>query len=402
MNLIRKVPEYIKKISKTPGFKTFISVLLAISSGLLVGLIILIIVNPRNAFPAFGGILLGSFGDPISPWIGFGDLLFYATPILLTGLSVGFAFKTGLFNIGASGQFMVAQYVAVLIAITTRNWFLAVLLGVSAGAFWGFFPGFFKATFNVNEVISSIMFNYIGMYLTNMLIKNDLRIFDVSRSETHRIPMSAFNPKLGLDVIFPGSRIDIGIVIAILVAILIYILLNKTTFGYELKAVGYNKNASKYAGINEKRSIIVSMIIAGGLAGLAGCLKILAPGANYLGNTIKPEDVIALEGFNGIPVALLGLSNPIGIIFSGLFITYLQRGGFYIQTLAMLEIINIIIAVIIYFSAFALLFRVIMARWLEKRRKQKLDAKEEADLDGLRVESPRITHTESQNKEIKR
>ena len=395
----------IKKNTDKVSYKIFISVILAISSGLLVGLLILLISNPSQAFPAFGGILAGSFADPISPWLGFGDLLFYATPILLTGLSVGFAFKTGLFNIGAAGQFMVGQFVSVYIALTQTqlgvlHWPIALLGGVIAGAIWGFIPGFFKAVFNVNEVITSIMFNYIGMYLTNMLIKSNPVLYDHSRAETYRIPMSAFNPKFGLNRIFIGSRIDIGIIIAIIVAIIIYIVLNKTAFGFELKAVGYNKNASRYAGINEKRSIILSMVIAGALAGLAGSLKMLSPGANYLGQTLNAEDVIALEGFNGIPVALLGLSNPIGIIFSALFITYIQRGGFYIQTRVPIEIINIIIAVIIYFSAFALLFRLIIVRLIEKRRLRKEDLNEEAVLIGLQAEAPRIIHAESANKDI--
>jgi len=364
----------IKKLTDSAGFKTFTSLALSVAFGLLVGFIILLIANPRNSISAFFGILAGSFGEPKSPWLGFGDLLYYATPILFTGLSVGFAYKTGLFNIGASGQFMVAQFAAVAVGLYGRglgffHWPLALLAGFVAGAVWGFFPGLFKALFNVNEVISAIMFNYIGMYLSNMLIKSSSVIYNHERVETHFLPRSAYNPKLGLDVIFPGSRIDIGIIIAILVAIIIYIILNKTVFGYELKAVGYNRDGSRYAGINEKKSIILSMMIAGALAGLGGALKILSPGVHYLGNTIKPIDVIAGEGFNGIPVALLGLLHPIGIIFSALFITYIQRGGFFTQAKAMIEIIDIIVALIIYFSAFALLFKMILQKGKDRRKK---------------------------------
>ncbi|MDD4000861.1 MAG: ABC transporter permease [Bacilli bacterium] len=376
VNFASKVKVYLKNLSRTNGFKTFTSVLLSILLGLLIGLIILLISNPRTAFPAFGGILIGSFGDPKSISVGIGDLLYYATPILLTGLSVGFAFKTGLFNIGASGQFMVGQFSALMVAfygsaLGPFQWVVAILAGILAGAFWGFIPGIFKALLNVNEVITSIMFNYIGMYLTNMLISGNSTVFDKQRHETFNISRNAFLPKLGMDKLFPGSRADIGFLIAILVAVVIYLVLNKTKFGFEIKGVGYNRNASRYAGINEKKSIILSMAIAGALAGLGGALKMIAPGARYIGNTLSAEEILAPEGFNGIPVALLGLSNPIGIIFSALFITHIQRGGFYVQSVVMIEIIDIITAVIIYFSAFSLAFRLFIGRFIKKKKEAK-------------------------------
>lgn len=371
--LFQRFGNRIKSITKRNSFNVFTSVLLSIVLGLLVGLLVLLISNPDTALPAFGGILAGAFGDPSSLLLGIGDLLFYATPILLTGLSVGFAFKTGLFNIGASGQFMVGQYASLMLAFYgTRlgpfQWLIAIFFGVLAGALWGLIPGFFKAILNVNEVITSIMFNYIALYLTNMLIIGNPVIFNTQRHETFNIPSQAFLPRLGLDRIFPGSKADVGIFIAIITAVLMYIILNRTAFGFELKACGYNRHASRYAGINEKKSIILSMVIAGALAGLGGALKMLAPGAYGVGTTLAAEEIIAPEGFNGIPVALLGLSNPIGIIFSTFFITHIQRGGFYVQSLIMIEIIDIITAIIIYFSAFALVFRMWIARNLQRRK----------------------------------
>ena len=167
------------------------------------------------------------------------------------------------------------------------------------------------------------------------------------------------------------STVNSGFYIAIIVAIVMYIVLNKTTFGYELKACGFNKDASKYAGINEKRSIVFSMVIAGALAGLGGGLLYLSGPS---GRHIKAVDVLAIEGFNGIPVALLGLSNPIGIIFSAIFISYITLGGNYLQTLDFVpEIIDIIIACIIYFSAFALLFRNILPKLLKMLTKSDTD-----------------------------
>lgn len=367
------IKSFFKDLSKKNAFKVFTSVLMSILFGLLIGFLILLISNPGTSFRALGGILAGAFGDPKSVGVGIGDLLYYATPILLTGLSVGFAFKTGLFNIGAAGQFMVGQYATLVVAfygsgLGPFQWVVAILAGIIAGALWGFIPGFFKAIFNVNEVITSIMFNYIGMYLTNILIKSDRTIFDITRHETHHMSRDAFIPKLGMDKLFPGSRADMGFLIAVLIAITLYLVLNRTKFGFELKGVGYNRHAARYAGINEKKSIILSMTIAGALAALGGALKMLAPGTHYVGNTLSAEEVLASEGFNGIPVALLGLSNPIGIIFSALFITYIQRGGFYVQSIVMIEIIDIITAIIIYFSAFALAFRIFIAKRVQKKK----------------------------------
>jgi simple sugar transport system permease protein len=176
-------------------------------------------------------------------------------------------------------------------------------------------------------------------------------------------------PSLGIT----NSNVNVSIIIGILIAVILYILLNKTTFGYELKATGYNKHAATYAGMNGKRNIILTMIIAGGLAGLGGAFSILAPSAiSGSSMTYEPINVIAANGFNGIAVALLGNSSPVGIIFSALFISHIQRGG----TLASLygfkpEIIDVVIAVIIYFSAFAMLMNSTVVKLVKKRREKK-------------------------------
>jgi simple sugar transport system permease protein len=200
------------------------------------------------------------------------------------------------------------------------------------------------------------MTNYIGMYLVNFLITRT--IFVSLRNQTMRVMDSALLPRMAMDNVFRDgfvvSGANCGIFIAVIFAILIYFILQKTYFGYELKACGFNREAARYAGINEKRSIILSMTIAGALAGLGGALLYLAG----VGRGITVVDVLAAEGFLGIPVALLGLNNPLGIIFSGLLIAHLNIGGFNMQLYAFApQIIDIIIGVIIYFSAFALLVR---------------------------------------------
>ena len=365
------------KKQKTPllqkqGFTSFMGSVLAILCGLAVGFIVLLISNPANAVNGFISILTGAFSDMKN----LGQVFYSATPIILTGLSVGFANKTGLFNIGGPGQFVVGAYVAVLIGVKCTFipgpllWLACLAGAMLAGALWGFVPGFLKAVCNVNEVIACIMMNYIGMYGVNFLVVET--IFDSQKNQSLPVAANANAPKLGMDQIFrsgaSASSVNAGIFVAILAGIIIYFLIEKTKFGYELKACGYNRDAAKYAGINEKRSIILSMAIAGSLCALGGACLYLA-GA---GKGSEVVDTLAAEGFNGIPVALLGLNNPIGIIFAGLFMAYLNQGGFNMQLYGFApQVIEIIIAVIIYFAAFSLLLRGLVSRVVKRAGKNK-------------------------------
>lgn len=368
----------LNKLIRSEGFNSAMSSIFAILIGLAFGFIILLISNPSQAVRGFGIILQGGFSTGAK---GIGQVFYFAAPLILTGLSVGFAFKTGLFNIGSPGQFIMGAFAAVFVGVKCTflpapfHWIVALLAAAIVGGLWALIPGILKAYYNVHEVISTIMMNYIGMYLCNMLVK--LYIYDSNKSMSQNCLVSADLPKWGLDKVFVNvtgtykdiSTVNGGIIIAIIIAILIYIILNKTIFGYELKACGFNSSASKYAGINEKRNIILSMVISGALSGLGGGLLYLS-GVN--GRHIKVVDVLAVEGFNGIPVALLALSNPIGIIFSAIFISYLTLGGNYLQTLNFMpEVIDIIIACIIYFSAFALFFRSILPKILKKKDSKK-------------------------------
>lgn len=339
---------------KTDSLIKLSSSIIAIIVGLLVGFIILLISNPADAVQGFGKILAGGFTGGLK---GIGQVFYVATPIMMTGLSVGFAFKTGLFNIGTAGQFIVGAYCAVYVSVQWTflpapiHWVVALLAAALGGALWGLLPGILKAFYNVNEVIATIMMNYIGMYLVNYLVVETC----YNSLKNQSLDPVAVIPKWGLDKLFPGSSVHAGIIMAILISVLIYILLNKTTFGYELKACGFNMDASRYAGINAKRGIVLSMVIAGCLSGIGGGFLYLAS----TGKSIEIVDVLAAEGFTGIPVALLGMSNPLGIIFSSLFIAYISEGGFYAQMFNFKpEIIVIITSVIIYFSAFALFVKI--------------------------------------------
>ncbi len=353
----------LRSILRSTGFVNASSSVFAILVGLVFGFIIMLLSNPAQAIQGFGIILKGGFSGGAR---GIGQTFYYAVPIIMTGLSVGFAFKTGLFNIGASGQFTVGAFTAILIGVKLSflpaplHWIIALLAATLAGGLWALVPGLFKAYLNVNEVISSIMMNYIGLFVVNYAIKHPAlkaapTIFDTTMNLTSNTSPTAILPKSFLSTLFPGSTVNIGIIIAIFIAVLMYLVLNKTTFGYELKACGYNRHACQYAGISEKRSIVLSMVIAGALSGLGGGLVYLS-GPN--GRRYKVLDSLLGDGFAGIPVALLGLNNPLGIIFAGLFIAFITIGGEYLQSLDfVLEIIDIITAAIIFFSAFALVFR---------------------------------------------
>ncbi len=366
-----------RNLQEHKGAISFISSLMAIAAGLLFGLIILFISNSKDALPAFATILTGGFSEGSR---GIGQVIYFATPIIMTGLSVGFAFKTGLFNIGASGQFTCGAFAAIYIGVkwtfipAEMHWLAALTGAMAAGAVWGAGPGLLKAFFNVNEVITSIMMNYIGMYLVNMTIVKT--VYDALKNQTKPVAKSAVLPKAGLDKLFNTGNLNIGIIIAILAVIIIYVVLHKTTFGYELKACGSNKSASKYAGINEKKSIVFSMVIAGALSGLGGGLLYLSGSGKYL----QVLDVLAPEGFSGISVALLGMSHPLGILFAGLFIAHLTVGGFNIQLYNFVpEVIDMIIAVIIYCGAFALMFKQLLNTFMASPIEESSDARENKD-----------------------
>lgn len=236
-------------------------------------------------------------------------------------------------------------------------WLLALIAGMLAGMLWGAIPGFFKAVFNVNEVIVCIMTNWIAANAVSWVfyLTGD-RFINIAETKTKFIRKTITNgvatPKFGLDKLFPGSHVDISLFIAILFAVVIYIILNKTTFGYELKACGFNKNGAKYAGMNEKRNIVLSMMIAGGLAAGGAALWYLNGENDFLWNTYS---TLPSEGFNGIPVALLASNNPIAVIFSSVFLRYIGKGGFNLAGYTAFNeyVSDLIVAVIIYFAGFS-------------------------------------------------
>ncbi|MBE6617954.1 MAG: ABC transporter permease [Ruminococcaceae bacterium] len=371
-----------KSLLDSAGMKSVISSLLCIVAGILVGWIVLLIlaltsdkIPISDAFRGLGIILAGPFASGGLRNIAFvlGDMFFESAPLLLTGLSVAIAFKTGLFNIGAPGQYLMGAMGSVIVALsiptTPKNafwvWLLALVVGMLCGMIWGLIPGIFKAFLNVNEVIVCIMSNWIAANIVSWVFANNKQFINTAGGKTaYTLPTTAngvSTPKLGLDKLFPGSNIDIGIFIAVLIAVGIFILMNKTTLGYELKACGHNKNAAKYAGMNEKRNIMLSMAIAGGLAAIGASLYYLNGGAELAWNTYgKLPD----NGFNGIPVALLASNNPIGVIFSSIFLRFIDKGGYNLAGFTAYNeyVSDLIIAVIIYFAGFSKLIKDMISR----------------------------------------
>jgi len=367
-----------KKVDLSSGALSVLASLICIAVGLLVGLIILYCINAEQAIDGFMRIIKGGFY--LMPK-GLGSVLAQTAPLIMTGLSVAFAFKTGLFNIGAAGQYTLGALGALYFALVLHApWWLCLAAAMLFGAVWGAIPGLFKAYFNVNEVITAIMFNWIGLYAVNEIIYRGAvgGMYDLKTTKTYTVRSvseGSVIPDLGLNSVFKTKSTTIAFFIAIIIAIIVYIVINKTTFGYELKACGHNKDAAKYAGINDKRNIVLSMTIAGALSGIGAGLYFLSGVAEW-----NPQVSTALPamGFNGIPVALLALSNPIGVIFAALFVSHITVGGGYLPTKYFQpEIADVIIAVIIYLCAFVSLFKGFVMNAIASRKKGGPDANAE-------------------------
>ena len=375
------------------GTKKVLSSLLSILIGLFFGAIVVFItglfkdtISLKGAWEGARLIFFGIFSTGrdsagtltwgINP-TNLGDTLFRATPLIMTGLSVAVAFKTGLFNIGAAGQYLMGTMTALVIALSIPTsacpawlvWIIAFVGAAIVGAIWGAIPGMVKAFFNINEVIACIMTNWIAANLVSWFFDGSRYCNVEEYGKTGYIYKSSFNgvatTKLGLDKIFAGSQVNGGIVIAIIIAIVIYIIMNKTTLGYQLKACGANRHAARYAGIKDKRNIVLSMAISGSLAAMGAALYFLAGNTEFAWSTYQS---LPAEGFNGIPVALLALNNPIAVVFSGAFMAMLSNVG---QTLTKLTAYNeyitdVIIAVIVYLAAFSLVIRM----WLSGKNKK--------------------------------
>ena len=355
------------------GFQTFATSILCIILGLFVGFLALLIINAEGAWDAIVAVIKNFFKYPSAParMKYFGNTLAKTAPMIFCALSILFAYKVGLFNIGAAGQYCLGMGVTLRLALETAlnpnvqiPWIVCLLAGVAVAALSGAICGILKAYCNVNVVISGIMLNWISLYGINMLLKP---VMDPAGKDTYRLVNKAKHailPTLGMDKLFSNNQyVTIAIPLAILVAIIVWIVLDKTKLGYELKATGNNPNAAKYCGMKENRNIILTMIIAGGLAGLGGALYYLSDFEQWNVNA----SAVPAMGFNGIAAAFLGGLNPIGSIFSSYFITHITIGGGNVDlSHYCAQIADFISAVIIYLCGFVLFFKTLINNRLRK------------------------------------
>ena len=368
MNTERQKKE---SLLRNSGFQTIIGSLLCIVIGLLVGYLVLLIINPGGAAKAITAILKNFLYYPsaIAAKKYFGTTLVKASALLMCSLSVLFAWKVGLFNIGAAGQYVVGAGACLYCGLKfSLPWYVCLIAAVVAAAAAGGISGALKAYFNVNEVISCIMLNWMGLYSVNMLlsaVKEQSTPYTKPLTSTNK---SALLPNAGLDQIFSKNEfVTIGLPLAVLMAVAVWIILEKTKFGYELKATGMNKSAAKYCGMREKRNIILTMVIAGALAGFGAGIFYLTG----IGQWMVQQTSVPAMGFNGIAAAFLGGSNPIGAVFSSYFIQHITSGGTYVdKTMYCSQISDLISAFIIYLCGFVLFFKVWLNRYLDKRNEK--------------------------------
>lgn len=344
--------------------------LLAVLFGLLAGAVLMLLTG-HNPIEGYQYLIQGGLKNPER----IGNTLATATPLILTGLSVAFAFRTGLFNIGATGQMLIGGFCATAVGLTLdlpRGLLLPlmVLAGFIGGALWAVVPGFLKARYNVHEVVSTIMMNWIAYWTVYYVIPAYFK-GDSVETESRQLPASATLHESWLSDMFQGSYINLGFFIAVVAVIIVAFLINKTTVGYELKAVGFNRDAAEYAGIGVNRSIVLSMFIAGGIAGLAGV-------AQYTGNASSIQiGILPSQGFDGIAVALLGANAPLGVLASALFFGLLYSGRGFMNAMTDIppEIADTIIAIIIYFAATSILIE----RLIRKLRLRRSANKKQED-----------------------
>ena len=352
-----------RSMLQIPGVQTILSSLLCIVLGLLVGFVVLLLIDHGvsektgnlNAIDAILVIIKNfwKYGSSTAQMKYLGNTLVKTAPLLMCGLSVLFAYKVGLFNIGAAGQYV-----------------------VGAGALLACISGALKAFCNVNEVISCILLNWISLYAVNSLLS---LVKDSNTPYTVKLSVgnpSALMPSLGLEKLFSNNRyVTIAIPLAIVIAVLIWVLLSKTKLGYELKATGLNKNAAKYCGMREKQNLILTMGIAGALAGIGAGFMFLSGFEEWA----VAQSAVPAMGFNGIAAAFLGGLHPIGTIFASFFIQHITFGGAYVdRAIYSSQISDLISAVIIYMCGFVLFFRQVIARLAE--RKAEANLRKEANL----------------------
>ncbi len=340
----------LKKIIESKFLTTLFSILISF----LVGAIFLLVLG-ISPIAAYGKLFSSIFGSVKS----MSYCVVYGTPLIFTGLAVAFSFRTGVFNIGAEGQFVMGSIAACVVGILFQSLpapvliLLCFLAAIAAGALWGMIVAVLKVKWGINEVLSMIMFNWIAFYLSNYIADLPAIHNDGQAEATKNVAESAriLFPEAWRKATCPSG--NWGILLAIIAVVAIYIIIEKTTLGYSLKAVGFNSHAAQYGGISVNRSVYMAMAISGALAGIGGAIQLLGMGGRISIFTSQEG-----FGFQGISVALIGASNPIGVFFAGIFYGALKYGGTKLNLIgAPSEVINIIMGTVVFFIAISHVFK---------------------------------------------
>ena len=360
-----------KNILKNNGVQSLLASLVCVILGLLIGYIVLLFINPDGAGEAITDVMKNflTYSKPETQVKYLGNTLVKTAPLLMCSLSILFAYKVGLFNIGAAGQYCIGVALSLYAALAWGwSWLPCMLLAMLGGALLGAISGLLKSYCNVNEVISGIMLNWIVLYLTNMLltqVKEDTSPYTFVLSHKNA---SAILPSLGLGSLFNGNQyVGLALPLSIVIAILVWVVLEKTRIGYELRATGNNKNAAKYCGMAEKRNIIMTLAISGMLAGLGAAMLYLTGYEQWQCSTSSVPGM----GFNGIAAAFLGGLNPIGAILASFFIQHITAGGAYVdKSMYCAQISDLISSIIIYLCGFVLFMKYAMNRGTARREEK--------------------------------
>lgn len=372
-----------KNLLKNAAVQSLIASLLCIVLGLLLGFIVLLFINPSGAGEAILAVVKNfwNYSRANLQAKNFGNTLVKTAPLLMCSLSVLFAYKVGLFNIGAAGQYVVGSCACLYAALAWHwSWLPCLLLSIVVGGIYGAIVGLLKAYCNVNEVISGIMLNWIGLYTTNMLLATVKEPTSPYTLHLKTDATQAMLPTLGLGKLFSDNgNVTIAIPLAVLIAIAIMVLLDKTRLGYELKATGNNKNAAKYAGMAEKRNIILTLIIGGALAAMGGAFLYLTDFEQW---SVTQSSVPGM-GFNGIAAAFLGGLNPIGTIFASYFIQHITSGGAFVDlSKYSSQISDLISSLIIYLCGFVLFIKYAINMGIAKSEEKAMQKAAAADEKG--------------------
>jgi|LAHS01.1.fsa_nt_gb general nucleoside transport system permease protein len=380
LTVFRKIGDFCHWLNGKRGWRSFLSAAICVGIGLFCGFILMLCIDPANSLKGLWILLSQGFSNTDS----FGRVIYQATPMMLSGVAIAFAFKLGLFNIGLTGQVTIGAFVGVMLGLSGCNWAVCMLVAMLSGAAIGLLTGYLKARFNVNEVLSGIMLNWIIYYMIGIIgtlwIPSSYKD-KITPSQLFSLQGDARMPSLGISSM-PG--ISVGLIIAILIVVLIQIVLNRTTFGFEMKLSGSNKFAAQYAGINQTSKIVLALTISGAVAGICGFMLYANPTNPIEFKWDSGSDSLLADGFTGISVSLIAQNSPLGCIFSAILLTAIDASQTELKALSNsynIHYTELIKSIIIYVASFSSFFGMLIqkqhARHEDLRAKMSLSPRDE-------------------------